>query len=50
MESEPEWWFQVIIIYLQLRLKIREGIQGDNAVRLQYIACIQVFVRCDIQH
>lgn len=36
MESEPESWFQVIMIYLQFRLKIREGIQGDNAVRFWY--------------
>lgn len=35
-ESEPERWFQVIMIYLQLRVKIREGIQGDNAVRFWY--------------
>lgn len=34
--SEPERWFQVIMIYLQLRLKIREGIQGDNAVRFWF--------------
>lgn len=33
MESEPERWFQVIMIYLQFRLKIREGIQGDDAGR-----------------
>ncbi len=36
MESEPESWFQVIMIYLQFRLKIREGIQGDNAIRFWY--------------
>lgn len=36
MESEPDRWFQVIMIYLQFRLKIREGIQGDNAVRFWY--------------
>ena len=36
MESEPERWFQVIMIYLQFRLKIREGIQGDNAIRFWY--------------
>ncbi len=36
MESEPERWFQVIMIYLQLRSKIRVGIQADNAVRFWF--------------
>lgn len=36
VESEPERWFQVIMIYLQFRLKIREGIQGDDAGRFYY--------------